>query len=54
MCHHLIIANGGEDLVVELGASEHGQDGRAHHVLCVGHCVSPQGGEERIAVLDTR
>ena len=51
---HLIVANRGEDLVVELGPSEHGYDGGAHHVLRVGHRVRPQGQEERIAVLDSR
>ena len=51
---HLIISNWGEDLVVELCPSEHGNDGGAHHVLRVGHRVRPQGQEERIAVLDTR
>ena len=51
---HLIVANRGEDLVVELGPPEHGYDGGAHHVLRVGHRVRPQGQEERIAVLDPR
>ena len=51
---HLIVANRGEDLVVELGSPEHGDDGGAHHVLSVGHRVRPQGQEERIAVFDPR
>ena len=51
---HLIVANRGEDLVVELGPPEHGDDGGSHHVLRVGHSVSPQGQEECIAVLDPR
>ena len=51
---HLIVANWGEDLVVELCPPEHGDDGGAHHVLSVGHRVRPQGQEERIAVFDPR
>ena len=50
----LVLAYRGEHLVVELGASEHGQHGGPHHVLCVGHCVGPKAREECLAVLDSR